>query len=450
MRLAERLAVPFAGEGSGIGPLTWGQQTVWRGILARGGPIILMSVEPMPDGKTVEDVAAELGFLMSRHQSLRTRLRPGHDGELLQVVASSGETSLEIVETGDADPRDTAGQLANRYEFGDRDYASEWPMRLGVVCHRGVPAYRVMGVCHTSTDGFGTVVIEEDLAGRDPATGRPKGPVTAMQPLEQAAWQASPAGQRQSAAAERYWERALRQVPPHWFAEPQDKPSPRYWQGSYRSLAAQLASQVIAVRLKTDTTPVILAAFCVALARLSGLNPAVPRLMVSNRFRPRFADSVSPLAQTCPCVVDVAGVTFDEAVRRAVRASMASYKHAYFVPVRIREILGAVSAERGDDVDVNVVYNDRRLTESRVVTGPLASPREIRAAMPHTTLRWEEKSDDPMDACHIHVVESPDPLEVKAFFDTAYIAPDTLVAMLRALEEVIVAAASDPATLTGV
>ncbi len=453
------LTVPFAGEGSGVGALTWGQQTVWRGIEARDAPIILMAVQPVTDGKTVEDMAAELSFLMSRHQSLRTRFRPGDDGEPLQVVAGSGEAWLEVAEAGDADPHDAARELAARIEFGPRDYRTEWPVRLGVVCHRGVPAYLVRGVCHLSTDGFGTVVIEKDVAGRALATGRlkavggpggpipPVKPVTAMQPLEQASWQTSPAGLRQNAAAERYWERVVRLMPPRWFAGLPDAPGKRYWVGYFRSRAAHLASQVIAARHDIDTTPVFLAAFAVALARVSGINPAVPRLMVSNRFRPRFADTVSPIAQTCPCAVDVADVTFDEAVRRAVRASLGTYKYAYFKPVTIRQVVAAVSAERGDEADVNFVLNDRR--DTREVTGPSADSREILAALPDTTLRWE-KSDDPIDLCHVHLVESPDPLRVEAYFDAHYVAPDSIESLLRAVEEITVAAAADPGVRTGI
>src|SRR4029077_10272690 len=125
-----------------------------------------------------------------RHQSLRTLFRPGGDDQLEQVVMSSGETVLEVVEAGDADPRETAEKLADGYEFGDRDYAHELPLRAGVVCVRGVPAYEVLGLCHMSVDGFGTNVVEAELGLRGPeAAALALGPVTEMPPLEQAAWQ---------------------------------------------------------------------------------------------------------------------------------------------------------------------------------------------------------------------------------------------------------------------
>ena len=454
--MGEQLLVPFAGEGSGVGELSWGQQAVWRGIELRGAPIIILGVSPLPEGTTVEDVAGDLAFLMSRHQSLRTRFRRSGDGRMQQVVADRGEIPLAVVDAADdADPREVADALGKEYEFGDRDYASEWPMRLGVVRHRGVPVYRVMAICHMATDGFGGLTMLDDLAARDRVTGQPKGPMTAMPPLEQASRQASPAGQRQSVAAQRHWDRVLRTIPPRRFAaESPDKRKPRFWEASYNSPAAYLAIQSIAARTRLDTSPVLLAAFAAGLTRVTGINPAVLRVMVSNRFRPRFAESVSPVSQTCPCVVDVAGITFDEAATRAWRASVAAYKNAYFEPVKIRELVESVSKERGEEIDLGLVYNDRRMETPRAApssaAGAIAGPAELRAALPRTTMRWEDPSDEFLDLCHIHVFDSPDAVNVTVIIDTHYVSPGDTEAFLREMEAVTVEAAFDPSAPTGV
>lgn len=445
--MSSKLAVQFAGEGSGLAALSWGQQAVWRGIEVRGAPIILRGVYPVPDGKTVEALAADLARLVSRHQSLRTLFRPGGDGEPQQLVLSSGETVLEVVEAGDADPQETAGKLADGYECGDREYARELPLRAGVVCLRGVPVYEVLGMCHMSVDGFGTNVIEAELGLRGPeAAAAALGPVTEMPPLEQATWQNSTPGLRQMAAVRRYWDRMFRLMPAHWFAAPAEAPSQPYGEIQFSSPAAYLASQVIAARLETDTRPVVLAAFAVALARVSGVNPVVPRLYVNNRFRPRFADTVSAIAQTCPCAVDVAGVTFDEAVRRAIPASVPAYKYAYFKPVTIREILASVGDDLGSMPDAGFLLNDRR--ERLAVTGPPAGPREISAALPRSTLRRVHKDGGALDQCHIHVLESAGSLKITAYFDTGYVMPDTMTAVLRTVEEILVAAGIDPGART--
>jgi hypothetical protein len=444
-----KLAVQFAGEGSGVATMTWGQQTVWRGVGARGGPIILRGVYPVRDGRTVEDLAAGLGRLVGRHQSLRTLFRPGGDDELEQVVATSGQTPLDVVEAGDGDPRETAEKLADGYECGERDYAHELPVRAGVVCLREVPVYQVLGICHMSADGFSTNIIEAELGLRGPeAAAGALGPVTEMPPLEQAVWQNSAPGLRQTAAAQRYWDRMLRLMPTHWFPVPCQAPSRRYGEIQLSSPAACLASQAIAARLQTDTRPVVLAAFAVALARVSGVNPAVPRLFVNNRFRPGFADTVSAIAQTCPCAVDVAGGTFDDVVRRSMRAVVAAYKYAYFKPVKIRQTLATVGDELGAAPDVGFLLNDRR--ETLAVTGAPPGPREISAAMPRSTLRQVHKEGDALDQCHINVLESAGSLEVAGYFDTGYMAPESMTAVLRAFEEILVAAGIDPDARTGV
>ena len=52
--------------------------------------------------------------------------------------------------------------------------------------------------------------------------------------------------------------------------------------------------------------------------------------MVSNRFRPGFAGSVSPVMQSCLGVIEVADAPFEEVVRRAWQSALGAYKHAYY------------------------------------------------------------------------------------------------------------------------
>jgi Condensation domain len=455
--VADRVPVSFAGEGSGTGELSWGQQTVWRGMELGGGEsTILTGVALLTGGTTVDDVGEVLRYLMGRHQSLRTRMRQDGDGHVQQMVARSGVNYLEIVDAPpDADPARFARALADSYEEWEHDCFRDWPIRMAVVRQGGVPAYRVMGICHLTSDGFGIVTLLNDLGGWDFSTGRVLGsanpdPVTAMEPLEQAEWQASPAGQRRSAIAEQYWDRLLRVIPARRFAGSGDKRSPRSANAVYDSPAAFLAIQVIAARTQTDTSPVLLAAAAVAMAKVSGINPAVPRMFVSNRFRGRLAGTVSPIAQTCPCLIDVDGITFDQAVTRAISASIAALKHAYFQPARVREIIAAVSAERGEEIDLACVYNDRRLITPREPGASLPAPASLRAALPDSTLRWENQSDEPGEPFLIHIRESPASVNILVGTDSHYISPDDVEAFLRIMEAVIVGAALDPDMPTGV
>jgi hypothetical protein len=446
--VAEALLVPFAGDGSGVGELSWGQQTVWRGIAARGAPIWLLGLEKQPAGKTVGEIAGLLSFVMSRHQSLRTRVLVD-DGHARQEVASSGEIELQVADADDdADPLAFALALQAEMAKADLDFASQWPVQMAVVRHRGVPAYRVTAMNHIVTDGFGMLALQADIALRDPVTGGPGKLITATEPLEQAAWQGSGAGRKRSAVAERHWERVLRVIPPRMFPVPGQWTSPRYAEAVFTSRAAFLASQLIAARAGVDTSPVLLAAFAVAMTRTTGVNPAAPRVMVNNRFRPGLAETVSPVAQSCPCLIDVAGITFDDAVKRAYYASLNAYKHAYFEPARIREVIASVTAERGEQIDLFCVYNDRRMATPRDVDAEVPQPRQVRAALPLTTLRWE--ADTTTSFCHIQIFDAPDTLEVRLAADSQYVSSEHVEACLRQAESVLVEAACDPAARTGV
>jgi hypothetical protein len=341
-----------------------------------------------------------------------------------------------------------------RYENTNFDYASEWPLRMAVVQHRGVPTHRVLGICHLATDGLGGVEVLSDLAARDPATGLAKAPVTAMQPLEQARWQCGPAGQRQSNAALRYWERLLRAIPPRRFGDSADKRQPRYWEAGYRSAAIHLAVRMIAARTRISTASVLLAAFAVGLARVTGSNPVVAQLIGSNRFRPGLAGTVSPITQTGLCVIDVADITFDEAVARAWRGATGAYKHAYYDPVRHHELIAALGSERGEEIDVGCFYNDRTMMQAREEAhdagGALPTAQELCAALPRSAMRHGYQSDLPNPTINVVVSGMSGAVDVTMLADTHQVSPADVEATLREMEAVAAASALDPAAPTAV
>src|SRR5260370_40296054 len=225
----------------------------------------------------------------------------------------------------------------------------------------------------------------EDLAARDRVTDAAP-PVTSTEALEQARGQHTPAGERQTRRAEQHWERLLRTIPARRFPEKRDGRTPRHWQATFTSPASYLAIQVIAARTQMDSSPVLVAACAVGLARATGVNPVVPRLYVNNRFRPGFADTVSPVAQTCPCVLDVAGITFDQAVTHAWRATVAACKSAYFAPARISQLIEEVGQMRVAENVLALVYHIRRLDTPRAVDTPIPTPATHSTTLPSTPL----------------------------------------------------------------
>jgi hypothetical protein len=451
--MVNQILVQFRGEGSGVGRLTWGQRGVWRSIQRRGGSEFMGGEVRLPESMTVTvaDLAEVLRFIMCRHQSLRTRLTFDADGDPQQRLFDSGEIALDVVEIGDRDAAEVAREVRIGYESHDFDYVGEWPVRMAAVAERDRVIYMVAVYNHLAVDAHSLRALMDDIVGRDPVTGA-AGPVTAIQPLELAGQQQRPSAQRLTDGALRHWERILRSVTPNRFDESGDERSPRYWDLSYESKAAELAMRSIAARNGTDTSPVLLAAYCVALARTVGHNPVVLQLAVSNRFRPGFGGAVTPLAMSTPCMIDIADITFDEAIGRAWHAAMTTYLCSYYDPQQRAALVERVNAERGTDIDIQCYFNDRRDPATMAASGPPPTADEITAALPASKLAWGERSDFPQPKFYLDVndVLGGEGMEFSLTADTRYASPPDMERFVRTLEAVVVDASRDVTLTTGV
>lgn len=441
--MAERIIVPFSGEGSGVEELSWGQQEIWSAMRAQWSWLPIGAAQPLLCGTTIDHVVADLRYSMSRYQSLRTRLRIEPGGRTRQVVAAAGEVALDIVDAdADADPAAVAEQVRQRYFDGELDFERDWPVRVAVIRHRGVLTHRVDVLSHLVTDGFGAMVMSQECSRRDPTTLAAKAPLAPMQPMEQVCWQRSPAGVRENERTLRYWENLLRSIAPRRFAESGDERAPRHWQYSFASPALHLATQALGARTGVDASPVMLAVFAVALTRITGISPVVVQLVVSNRFRRRLAESVSPINQGGLCVLEVAGLSLDEAVTHAAQRTLAAYKHAYYDPLRVDELVERIGRERGVEIDLSCYFNDRRPFGGVGTRGPAPEPDQIRAALPASTLVTTRRQDDPWERLFVHIENVPATMELTINADTRYLAPGDVEALCHGMESVAVDAAS--------
>lgn len=445
--MTEQVLVPFDGEDSGVGELSWGQREIWLLMCDQRSSLSIGGTLPLAGGTTIDEITAGLSYLMGRHQSLRTRLELRDGMPPRQVLASSGKVALEIIDASGADAEQAASAVCSRFAGKDFDYEAEWPVRWAVVLRRGVPAYLVYVVCHLAADGYGAAAMLADLASY--AQGSPA-PAQGTQPLAQAgAQQALPSA---TAKAMRHWERLLRQIPARRFGHVPGRCRPRYWQLCYESPASHLAVRAVAVRTGASTSTVLLAAFAVTMSRLTGAHPAVVQVVVSNRFRPGLATSVSPVNQTGLCVIDVADITFDEAVARAWSATVAAYKFAYYDPRARDELIASVSAERGENVDVGCFLNDRRIASRQEPDGTEQppDPAQLRDSLTQSTLTWGFRRDRPTGRCFMLIDDVPGMVFYEMVADTDYVSPADMEACVRGMETLTVAAALDPAASTGV
>jgi hypothetical protein len=445
-----QLMIDFEGSGSGVEELTWAQRDVWDLMRRTGRTMNIGGTVAAAPGDTVEHIARLLRFIVSRHQALRTRLRHVEGGVPQQVVSASGEVPLEIVDAdATADPDAVAEELRVRYQTTMFDPFNEWPVRMGVVRQGGILTHVVVMYYHVVVDGFGIEAVVRDLVHLDPVTGHQTGPVRGTQPLELARLQRAPEALAQSAKSLRYWERQLRRVPPGGFVDGSDARSPRFWEIVCESPALLLAVRMISARAGVGAGAVLLAAYATALVGLTGVNPTVVQLVVSNRFRPGFADAVGNLRQFGLGVVDVAGGTFDDVVARSWTAAIGAYKHGYYDPVAHGELLARLGRERGETIDVSCYLNDRRSQTRDEEAGPVPTAEDLRSALPLTTVHWGVREDTYDGWCYLHVEDIPDAIGFTMWGDTHRFPPARIERCAREIEAVVVRAALEPAAVVG-
>jgi hypothetical protein len=420
------MTVTFEGSGAGSGPLSWGQLDIWVKMSALGRSLAMGGARPLPAGTGVQDVAAELRFLVSRYASMRTRLVPVPGGPPRQVVHGHGEIDLEIVDAGEADPAAVAAQVEARYLAVPFDHVHEWPVRMAAVLVGDACRFAVFVVSHLVLDGAGAVLMMAE------ADARATGPVQGHSALEQARRQALPAGARQNAAALRHWDSHLRAIPDPRVPASRDPRRPRRWTGVLHSTALPAALAVAASRAGTEAAPALLAAFAIAFARITGVTVVPLRLVSSNRFRAGLADVVCPVSQAGLCVIDTTG-DFPAVLHRTRGAALAAYKHAYYNRLDLAAVIAAVVADRGEQFDLDVSLNDRRLGGSLQDV-----PRRERSEF-----AWVDTRDEPSSALFLNVDGSDEAVAITMYLDTHFLAPADGEALLWAMEAIAVEAAAD-------
>ncbi len=438
---SERIKVAFSGEGAGIEELTWGQRAIWNAMTEQDSSLPIGGWLPLPEGTTVQDMAVELRFHMIRHQSMRMRLIYGDDGRPRQSVAASGEIMLEVFDAGDAGPAGVAERVKRQYMDAPFDYAGEWPIRMAVIRLGDVATHVVAILCHLVTDAAGGLAMVADLSNLDRTTGEPKAPMTSIQPLALARWQQTPAGQRQNARSLQFWEEQLRGVPSYRYGESADKREPRHWEGQLTSTAIHMAVQTLAQRFKADTSQVLLAAYAVMLVRLRGVDPVVIRPIVSNRFWPGLADIVSPINEAGLCVIPIGDAAFDEVVRRTRRITMRAFKAAYYHPEPLDELIALIAKDRGEELDIDCFFNDRRLGRGSALTA-MPTAAQLREAQRGSEFRWTLRQDKPFGRLFLHVdIATEDSVTLTIRADTHHVAPADMQAYVQGIESILIDAA---------
>ncbi len=453
----DRMVVRFTGAEAGTEPLTWGQKAFLRDMRDSGNQFSMGGRLRLPEGSTVVDAAARLSGLLGRHAALRMRLETDGAGRLCQAVAGSGQIDLDIVTIpDDADRADVARHAADlmaAWPSERFDFHRDWPMRMAVVKHRGACLNLVWVLSHLAADGGAHLLLLDDLLAN--GVGGPT-PDPRPQILDLARREKTPNVRQVSSRAMKYWGSQLRHVPAQTFGEPVrpvDQAGQRYWQARFSSPAAHLAVLAIARRTETDVSRVTLAVVATAIARATGVNPLTIKVMVNNRFMPGMAGIIAPIAQNSVMTIDVGDVCIDEVVVRARGASLSAGMRAYYDPDELSEVSARLDAERGYAAAVTCRVNDQRAMvmraeEDQTLGEP--TPQHVRKRLEETSLTWLGPRENMHEQANILIENRSDALSLHMMWDLWSLADSQVEALLRAVEEVAVEAAFDPAAPTKV
>lgn len=454
---SEEVSVPFAGVGAEVYAMSWGQKEIWLAMIKQRNWLPVGGVKPLDPGTTLQEVADELSYLVSRFPSMRTRLRYSNPGAPDQQLFGSGEVTLEVYDVEDApagtEPADLAAAVDAQYRYVPFNFADDWPVRMAVIRQHGRLTHMAVIMCHLVADGAGAESWLRDVAVRAME------PLEGMQQLDQAKWQNSPAGLRQNAISLKYWEKLLRTIPLRRLPDSTDKRRPQHWRAEYDSPALRAAVPMLAERTGASTSSVLLATFAVGLARITGINPVVTRTVVSNRFRAGLADVVCQVAQGGICALDIADISIDEAINRAQRTTITMFKHAYFDPEDIAALEDQVARDRGPDFDIACFVNDRRAAGVRspeLSPGtPISSNQAEESSQSDltpdaSTLRWLPPRDIPVDRLFVHIDDTDTGVMLTVCADTHYFSPAHIEALARGMEAVALETLADPAAPTRV
>ncbi|MFC9324370.1 condensation domain-containing protein [Kitasatospora sp. NPDC057015] len=457
MSSTRHLEIALSSGRSGTGPATWGQQAIWdavRGLDPADAPRYNVSLAaPVDPGVPVPLVLDAVRQLLGLHDSLHTRLHQDDQGRLWQTVDPAGRVPVvartcagqdEVAEAGSGLLAELAGQPF--------DCARDWPVRVGLVESGGLVRHMAFVLSHTAVDAWGLRRLVTDLIaivqGESPeAIGARH---QALQPLDEAAFQASDRGRRRDAGARLHWQRKLRLGPPSIFppgaaAAPAVAVAKPFPNAVLNSPALDRAVRLVAAGHRVSSSSVLLAAASAMTARLSGVSEAVLQVVVNNRFLPGLADAVSTVAAEGLFQLPGAAGDFADVMRRTHSASIATYRSAYYDKRLLEQDIARIAERDGSVADRSCFFNDTR----ELMPAP-AQPDEqegagagtLERARARTTLSWPVEFAPRANLSYaLDALQAPGALELSMTADSALVPRADMERFLYGIEELVVAEA---------
>jgi hypothetical protein len=373
---ADRLRVPFAGRRGGDGPLTITQTTTLGWITNPDIPTRMVEWPiSLPEGTTLDDIAAALRILLARHESLRTCYpsapAPGTatakpfiilPGEPQQRVLKSGELVIDVYAASE-EPADDAvlfTELTRLLRAREFDLVAGLPLRVAVAVWQDRPRAAVILYSHMAADMAAMVMLDRQFTTlvTDPSS-RQVGPA-GHQPLDQAREERTARSQRRMDAAVRGWEAAFRNMPQCLYAVP--SADPRHDGGVISgwlwSRAGALALPHIAARTGASRQLVVFAAACTMMGWRTGHDTCVLPVLVSNRYQRHLRDYIGCLSLDGITTVDVRAASLDVVVRRAAAAVLRGNHSSLIEGKTLERVARQVEHARGITWTRYCTFND--------------------------------------------------------------------------------------------
>lgn len=327
-------------------PMSPGQERLWflHQMAPEIGAAYTVAVRLDISGPVCGEAFQEaLNTVVARHEALRTALASQPAG-LRQVVHSAAAATLRVYDMS-AQPEEEAEARIDALARAEtrRPWQLERVPLVRALLVRGSPERHVLvlAVHHAVCDGLSLHLLLGELLDAY-AQHRAGGPVDlGPEPLQfgdYTVWNrdragGAPAAQRRE-AAERYWRDTLLGAPLVLELPGNgQRPTVQEFAGGRVPvrIPAELVDGVGGLAARTATTPgsVLLAAFQIALARLSGSDDTLIGVPVANRARAELRDVVGYFANTGVVRADLRGdPSGAEVVRRAHTAVRAATRYA--------------------------------------------------------------------------------------------------------------------------
>ncbi len=438
--------VPVRNARGAVAPATRGQVSAWIDVeRLMPDTSFYTSLAPIdvPDGTTREGVFHALSQIVTRQESLRTLFHRDASGAVVQTVCPEGEVVVEMCEIDTAEDVDTEALVERAISDAIKrgfDHAVEWPVRALLLEVDGKPRRMGLVISQMAADYQGQQVLAREL--RAMMSGRPM-PAPAIQPIELAAREREPSGQRRLERSIEHWRRQLERMPVTLLpGDPGEPETPRYTAVWLRSRAAALAADALSVRYGGSSSAVLLAAMALLLGRAARTSHATVLLIAGNRTDPDLREHVGPLVQEVPATVDLTGPTFGDVIHSAWSASLTAYRNAQCDREASDGLRAKIGVERGCELDLSYYLND---TRPRSASRAAVAPGDIRAALPETRLGSDPGVERDNLTFFLRLRSTAGALELHLRSDSRMLPRDRARRFLRDLEALLVVAAEKEA-----